>query len=101
MLTSKIYQENIYFKSSISKSGELPATATSFSVTSVTIKIACNATATKKFSGDLYLGSYKLATFSFSAVSSDGSGVSHTYNLSTSSVSSRTLAEITSGFASN
>ena len=94
-------QENIYFKSSISKSGELPATAISFSVTSVTIKIACNATATKKFSGDLYLGSYKLATFSFSAVSSDGSGVSHTYNLSTSSVSSRTLAEITSGFASN
>ena len=94
-------QEDIYFTSSISKTGTLPSTAISFSVTSVSIEIACNTTAKKSFSGDLYLGSYKLANFSFSAVSKDGSGVSHTYKLSTSSVSSRTLAEITSGFASN
>lgn len=93
--------ENIYFNSSISKTGTLPATATSFSVTSVSIKIVCSTTAKKSFSGDLYLGSYKLANFSFAAISKDGSGVSHTYELSTTSVSSRTLAEITSGFASN
>lgn len=93
--------KDIYFNSSISKSGSLPTTAISFSVTSVTIKIPCSATATKQFTGDLYLGSYKLATFTFAAKSSDGSGVSYTYNLTTSSVSSRTLAEIQSGFNSN
>lgn len=93
--------KNIYFNSNISKTGSLPTTAISFSVTSVTLKIPCQTTAKKSFSGDLYLGSYKLATISFEAVSTDGSGVSYTYNKTTTSVSSRTLAEIQSGFNSN